>query len=38
MNDPSAELGLADPFQQFDWSAFMDDFDWSFTSNYLGAS
>ncbi|KAK4212925.1 hypothetical protein QBC37DRAFT_424042 [Rhypophila decipiens] len=40
----NADLGLqttataADPFQRFDWNAFMDDFDWSFTStgNYLG--
>lgn len=28
--------GLADPFQRLEWNAFMDDFDWSFTSNYLG--
>lgn len=41
---PNADLGLqagntpADPFQRIDWNAFMDDFDWSFTStgNYLG--
>lgn len=41
----NADLGLpqagntpADPFQRIDWNAFMDDFDWSFTStgNYLG--
>ncbi|KAK0711248.1 hypothetical protein B0H67DRAFT_584748 [Lasiosphaeris hirsuta] len=31
----NADLGLTDPFQRFDWNAFMDDFDWSFTSNYL---
>jgi len=36
---PNADLGLADPFQRFDWNAFMDDFDWSFTSsNLLGSS
>ncbi|KAK4661496.1 uncharacterized protein QC763_701750 [Podospora pseudopauciseta] len=28
----NADLGLADPFQRFDWSVFMDDFDWSFTN------
>ncbi|KAK3375045.1 hypothetical protein B0H63DRAFT_264837 [Podospora didyma] len=33
---PNGDLGLADPFQRMDWNAFMDDFDWSFTSNYLG--
>ncbi|KAK0623320.1 hypothetical protein B0T14DRAFT_172968 [Immersiella caudata] len=33
---PGADLGMPDPFHRFDWNAFMDDFDWSFTSNYLG--
>ncbi|KAK0736979.1 hypothetical protein B0T21DRAFT_450186 [Apiosordaria backusii] len=28
----NADLGLADPFQRFDWNVFMDDFDWSFTN------
>lgn len=32
---PEAEVGLTDNAQQIDWTAFMDDFDWSFTSNYL---
>ncbi|KAK5664254.1 hypothetical protein OQA88_471 [Cercophora sp. LCS_1] len=34
----NADLGLTDPFQRFDWNAFMDDFDWSFTSGVLGVS
>lgn len=34
----AAEEGLNDSLQQLDWNAFMDDFDWSFTSNYLNAS
>ncbi|KAK4231535.1 hypothetical protein QBC38DRAFT_465998 [Podospora fimiseda] len=37
----NADLGLTDPFQRFDWNAFMDDFDWSFTNsatNLLGFS
>ncbi|KAL1882776.1 hypothetical protein VTK73DRAFT_901 [Phialemonium thermophilum] len=28
-------LGAADSLQRIDWNAFMEDFDWSFTSNYL---
>ncbi|KAK0621262.1 hypothetical protein B0T17DRAFT_591184 [Bombardia bombarda] len=34
---PNADLGLADAFQRMDWNAFIYDFDWSFTPNYLGA-
>ncbi|KAK1765730.1 hypothetical protein QBC33DRAFT_495072 [Phialemonium atrogriseum] len=34
----TAEEGLNDNLQQLDWNAFMDDFDWSFTSNYLNVS
>lgn len=29
------QLALTDAFNRFDWNAFMDDFDWSFTSSYL---
>ncbi|KAK3942990.1 hypothetical protein QBC46DRAFT_53612 [Diplogelasinospora grovesii] len=35
---PNMDLGLTEPYGQratTDWNAFMDDFDWSFTSNYL---
>lgn len=35
---PEVEASLVDSSQQIDWTGFMDDFDWSFTSNYLNVS
>jgi hypothetical protein len=35
---PEPEATLIDSSQQIDWTGFMDDFDWSFTSNYLNVS
>ncbi|KAK4196627.1 hypothetical protein QBC40DRAFT_286955 [Triangularia verruculosa] len=34
----NTDMGMADPFQRFDWSVFMDDFDWSFTNTSTSSS